>query len=45
LVALLNERLIELNYPINEEGEFKIITKKDPLAFQFLNHSAGALNG
>jgi len=41
--ALLNERLIELNYPINEEGEFKIITKKDPLAFQFLNHSAAHL--
>lgn len=41
--ALLNKRLIELNYPINEEGEFKIITKKDPLAFQFLNHSAAHL--
>lgn len=41
--AVLNERLIELSYPIDEDGDFKIVTKKDPLAFEFLNHSAAHL--
>lgn len=41
--AVLNERLIELNYQIKEEGSFKIVTKNDPLAFNFLNHSAAHL--
>lgn len=41
--AVLNEKLIELNYKITEGGNFKIITNKDPLAFMFLNHTAAHL--
>src|SRR5690554_3278348 len=41
--AVLNERLIELDYKITEDGKVKIITKNDPLAFSFLNHSAAHL--
>ncbi len=41
--AVLNERLIELDYPINEKGSFKILTKTDKQAFYLLNHSAAHL--
>ena len=43
LGASLNQRLIELDYPIDESGDFKIITKADQEAFYLLNHSAAHL--
>ncbi len=43
LGAVLNERLIELNHPIDEAGSFKLVTKKDKEAFMLLNHSAAHL--
>ncbi len=41
--AVLNERLIELDYIIDEGGTFSLITKNDKLALDFLNHSAAHL--
>lgn len=41
--AVLNEKLIELNYKMSVGGDFKIVTSKDPLALTFLNHSAAHL--
>ena len=41
--AIYQERLIELDYEMKEDGAFKLLTEKDPEAFYILNHSSAHL--
>ena len=41
--AIFNDRLVELTYPIKDDGYLRILTKKDSEAFDILNHSCAHL--
>lgn len=41
--AIYQERLVELDYEMKENGSFKLLTEKDPEAFSLLNHSSAHL--
>ncbi len=43
VAGIVNGELYDLNRPINEDAEIRIITKKDREAFEVLNHSAAHL--
>jgi len=43
VAGYVNEELYDLNRPINEDADVRIITKKDRDAFEVLNHSAAHL--
>ena len=43
VAGIVNGTMYDLNRPINEDAEIRIVTKKDREAFEVLNHSAAHL--